>query len=85
MLLDPSSYYTGIFLVFGLLWTRRPSIGAALCALSAFGWIAISGGRELEQAFAWTSLAMLAFVAWVAAALLRGPGPDTEADPDSPR
>ena len=73
VLLDPSSYYTAIFLAFGALWTRRPEIGAALCALSAFGWLAAAGDRDPEQTLAWTSAAMLAFVAFTAAALLRGP------------
>lgn len=75
-LLAPASYYTGIFLVYGLLWTRRPAIGVALCALSAFGWLAIAGERELEQAFAWISLGMLVFVAFAAAALLRSQAVD---------
>ena len=71
LLLDPSSYYTGIFLAYGLLWTRQQSSGAALCARSAIGWLAIAGGRELEQAFAWISGAMLVFVGFAALVLLR--------------
>jgi hypothetical protein len=78
VLLDPSSYYTGIFLAYGLLWTSRPSIGAGLCALSAFGWLAVAGGRGQEQGFAWISAAMLALVGLAAGALLRGSAPDPE-------
>jgi hypothetical protein len=72
-LLDPSSYYAGIFLVYGLLWTRRPAIGAGLCTLSAFGWLAAAGDRDPEQVLAWVSGAMLAYVAFAAVALVRGP------------
>jgi hypothetical protein len=78
VLLDPSSYYTGIFLAYGLLWTRRPSIGAGLCALSAFGWLAVAGGRGQEQGFAWISAAMLALVGLAATALLRGATSESE-------
>jgi len=76
-LLDPSSYYTGIFLAYGLLSIRRPAIGATLLALSAFGWLAVGGDRDMEQAFAWISAAMLAFVAFAALAVGRG-APEAE-------
>ena len=38
ILLEPACYYTSVLLVFGLLWTRREIVGAALCALSAVLW-----------------------------------------------
>ncbi|MGI9590675.1 MAG: hypothetical protein ACR2P8_04850, partial [Myxococcota bacterium] len=82
VLLDPSSYYTGIFLAYGLLWTRRPAIGAALCALSSFGWLAAEGAPDLERAFAWISAAMLALVAFAALALAAGPRADEGAGGD---
>lgn len=68
VLLDPSSYYSVSFLAFGFLWLRAPSIGAALCALSAAGRL---GPTSMEENLAWVSLAMLAFVAYSAFALLR--------------
>ena len=41
-----------LFLAYGLLWLRHPAIGVALCALSAFGWIASAGDVATVYPFA---------------------------------
>src|SRR5262245_8888399 len=63
-------YYSAGLLAFGLFWPRRPSIGVALCALSAAGWWIAGSGRGWDEVFTAISLASVLFVAW--ATLLLG-------------
>jgi hypothetical protein len=61
--LDGACYYSAFLAAWGLLWLRREAVGIALCALAA-----LEGGiaallPEPDDAFAATSIAVLAFVA----------------------
>ena len=62
MAAELTCYYSAGLLAFGLLWPRRPSIGIALCALSAAGWWIAGSGREWDEVFTGISLASVAFV-----------------------
>ncbi len=68
-------YYSAGLLAFGLLWPRRPSIGIALCVLSAAGWWIAGSGRGWDEIFTAISLASVLFIVW-ATALLRRAGVD---------
>jgi hypothetical protein len=57
-------YYSAGVLAFGLFWPRRPSIGVALCALSAAGWWIAGSGRGWDDVFTAISLASVLFVVW---------------------
>jgi hypothetical protein len=75
MAAELTCYYSAGLLVFGLLWPRRPSIGVALCGLSALGWWIAGSGREWDEVFTGISLASVLFIVW-ATALLRAPRPE---------
>ncbi len=55
-------YYSAGLLAFGLLWTRRPVIGIALCLLSPFGWWIAGTFRESDDSFTAISLASVLFI-----------------------
>jgi hypothetical protein len=62
MLATMSNYYYGVLLGFGFLWDRRESIGAALCGLSALTqWIDWTW-HQIDEIYAWVSLATVIFV-----------------------
>ena len=61
--LDGACYYTAFLAAWGLLWLRRESVGAALCALAAAEAAIAALLVEPDDAFAVTSVAVLAFVA----------------------
>jgi hypothetical protein len=67
MAAELTCYYSAGLLAFGLLWTRRPSIGIALCGLSALGWWIAGSGRGWDEVFTGISLASALFVAWATA------------------
>jgi hypothetical protein len=73
MAAELTSYYSAGLLAFGLLWPRRPSIGVALCALSAAGWWLAGSGREWDEVFTGISLASVLFVVWATALLPQRP------------
>ncbi len=75
ILLEPASYYTSILLVFGLLWTRRESVGAALCALSAVLWAIAATWYEWDDIFTWSSVAVVLFVTFATTLMRRAPRP----------
>jgi len=75
MAAELTCYYSAGLLAFGLLWQRRPSIGVALCALSAAGWWLAGSGREWDEVFTAISLASVIFVAWATALLAHRPKP----------
>lgn len=60
--LDGACYYTAFLAAWGLLWLRRESVGAALCALAAVEAAIGALLVEPDDAFAATSVAVLAFV-----------------------
>ncbi len=64
-------YYSAGLLVFGLLWPRRPTIGVALCALSAAGWWMASATREADEIFTAISLASVLFIVGATALMWR--------------
>jgi len=61
--LDGACYYSAILAAWGLLWLRRESVGAALCALAAVEAAIAALLPEPDDAFAATSVAVLVFVA----------------------
>jgi hypothetical protein len=71
ILLEPACYYTSVLLVFGLLWTRREIVGAALCALSAVLWAIAAAWYEWDDVFTWSSLAVVIFVTFATLVLRR--------------
>ena len=74
MAAELTCYYSAGLLAFGLLWPRRPSIGVALCGLSALGWWIAGSGREWDEVFTGISLASVLFIVW-ATALTRSARP----------
>ena len=52
---------------FGLLWTRREGVGVALCLLSLVGWLLASRWHDLGDLYAFSSLAVVAFVLYATA------------------
>ncbi len=71
MAAELTCYYSAGLLAFGLLWPRRPSIGIALCVLSAAGWWIAGSGRGWDEIFTAISLASVIFVVWATALLGR--------------
>jgi hypothetical protein len=71
ILLEPACYYTSVLLAFGLLWTRRESVGAALCALSAVVWAIAASWYEWDDIFTWSSVAVVLFVTFATAVMRR--------------
>ena len=71
VVLKLSSYYYAILLVFALLWTRWPSIGAALMLLSASSWLLRCRGSQCDGVFAWISFAILMFLAFATLRVIR--------------
>ncbi len=63
VLLEPACYYTSVLAVFGFLWLRRESVGAALCAVSAASWLVAGRFTEWDDLFVWSSVLLLAFLA----------------------
>jgi len=55
-------YYSAILVVFALLWGRTPPVAAALCGLSALGWLLVERFHFLDEIFTWISLATALFV-----------------------
>ena len=78
MAAELTCYYSAGLLAFGLLWPRRPSIGIALCGLSAAGWWIVGSGREYDEVFTGISLASVLFILW--ATVLLQPGAAEESD-----
>jgi hypothetical protein len=60
-----------VLLVFGLLWTRREIVGAALCALSAVLWAIAAAWYEWDDIFTWSSVAVVLFVTFATAVMRR--------------
>jgi hypothetical protein len=60
--LDGAGYYAAFLAAWGLLWLRRETVGAALCALAAVEGTLAALLVEQDDAFAATSIAVLAFV-----------------------
>jgi len=73
LLATMSSYYYGLLLGFAFLWTRRESIGALLCALSATGWCVEWIVQRTDEVYAWLSLATVLFVLVATALMARRP------------
>ena len=78
-----ASYYHVSIAIFGLLATRRPWIGVALCLLSAFSQAVGLLSIEQDEKYVWLSVGWLAFVAVAASAMAlprtldaTKPGPD---------
>jgi len=71
ILLEPACYYTSVLLLFGLLWTRREIVGAALCALSAVLWAIAAAWYEWDDIFTWSSVAVVLFVTFATAVMRR--------------
>jgi hypothetical protein len=71
MAVELTGYYSAGLLAFGLLWPRRPSIGIALCVLSAAGWWIAGSGRGWDEVFTGISLASVLFVVWATALVAR--------------
>ncbi len=65
-------YYSALLVVFALLWERHPSVGVALCALSAAGWGFVEGFHFFDEVFTWLSVATVAFVAFATARVWLG-------------
>ncbi len=61
--LDGACYYAAFLAAWGLLWLRREAVGVALCALAALEGAIAALLPEPDDAFAATSVAVLAFVA----------------------
>jgi len=62
--LDGTCYYSAFLAAWGLLWLRREAVGVALCALAALEAAVAARLPEMDDAFAATSVAVLAFVAF---------------------
>jgi hypothetical protein len=84
---EVTGYYYGILLGYAFLWTLRPGIGVALCALAAFSWLAVEIWHWTDSSLVATSLVATAFVLYATIAILRtpaaGPGiaaPEAECD-----
>ena len=71
VLLEPACYYTSVLLAFGLLWTRRESVGVALCALSAVVWAIAAAWHEWDNIFTWSSVAVALFVTFATSVMRR--------------
>ena len=69
-----TGYYYAVLLGMGLLWTRRESVGAALCGLSALGWGIANRWHFYDEIYTWISLAAVAFVLLATAVFLAKPG-----------
>jgi hypothetical protein len=69
ILLEPACYYTSALLAFGLLWTRRETVGAALCGLSVLLWAIAAAWVEWDDVFTGSSVAVVAFVVWATATM----------------
>jgi len=65
-----TGYYYAVLLAYGLLWTRSPAIGTALCALSALSWLFVEIWHYTAEILTWTSLAAALFVTYAAAQTL---------------
>jgi len=72
MAAELTCYYSAGLLAFGLLWPRRPSIGIALCGLSAAGWWIVGSGRGYDEIFTGISLASVLFILWATVLLKQG-------------
>jgi hypothetical protein len=57
-----SNYYYGVLVGFGLLWSQRESIGAALCGLSAMTWWIDWTWQRYDEIYTWVSFATVIFV-----------------------
>jgi hypothetical protein len=73
-----TGYYYAVLLAYGLLWTRSPAIGTALCALSALSWLFVEIWHYTAEILTWTSLAAASFVTYAAAETLRTERPRAE-------
>jgi hypothetical protein len=62
--LELTSYYGALLAVFGLLTLRHPPVGAALCGLSALGWLLATRLAFFDVIFPWISIATAFFVAF---------------------
>ncbi len=62
-----TSYYYSIFLAMGLLASRRPEVGAALCALALASWGVPGLWHQLDQIYTAGSALVLAFVVFATA------------------
>jgi hypothetical protein len=73
ILLEPTCYYTSVLAAFGLLWTRRESVGVALCGLSALSWLVAARFTEWDDVFVASSVPVVAFVVFATLAMGRAP------------
>lgn len=75
----PACYYFSVFLGLGLLWSRlRFEVGVLLCALSIHThvtYLAWPTPIEMDQRFAWNSLAVVVTVVWLTVLVVRRPLP----------
>jgi len=85
--LELTSYYAALLAVFGLLISRYPPVGVALCALSAVGWLLATRLAFFDVIFPWLGLATASFVVFATVWAWRAvPLPETSHRPDaSPR
>jgi hypothetical protein len=79
-----SNYYFAVLTPFALLWLRRESIGAGICALAAFTCAAAWFWARLDQVYAAISLATLGFVIAATAAMAFGRRGDDAASDATP-
>ncbi len=66
-----TSYYMTVLCGFGLAASRRPVVGAALCALAASGWLFAFGWPVYDEHHALLSAAIVAFVGFATVVLSR--------------
>ena len=78
-------YYYAALLVFALLWTRRESIGVALCALAAYWGVVKMLSDNFDVVYVWFSLGAVAFVVYASVALLRSEPGEEAGEGQSPR
>ncbi|MEE8474897.1 MAG: hypothetical protein V3T01_06070 [Myxococcota bacterium] len=69
---EVTGYYYGILLAFAFLWHERPSIGVALCALSALSWLFVETFHWTDEILVATSLAVVGLAVLAPVAILRG-------------
>lgn len=82
---EVTGYYYGILLAYAFLCPMRPSIGFALCALSALSWLFVEMFHWTDEILVATSLAVVAFVVFAPIAILRGDEPKANEVPEPER
>jgi len=66
-----SNYYYTLLLGFGLLYTRKESVGAALCAVAALSWAFGESWQQHAEIFTWCSALVILFAILCNALFLR--------------